>query len=185
MNPESLVIPRDGFRHSFNRRLEVLMTRVDVEPLLQDVVRRQLRELFDDRGLMRMFRADQDAMPLPPASPGWFDQEHHLATEQVDGQSTEHPLGEEAGVVLEDLKDPFVVERFHLRFATANLSGSAPAALDGFVDRFRQLPTASYLEIEGHTDATGPAPYSPRLRLERAESVRRYPMSSTSSRSTR
>ena len=35
----------------------------------------------------------------------------------------------------------------------------------------RQRPN---LEIEGHTDATGPAPYSPRLRLERAESVRRY-----------
>ena len=185
MNPESLVIPRDGFRHSFHRRLEVLLMRVDVEPLLQDVVRRQLRELFDDRGLMRMLRADQDAMPLPPASPGWFDQEHHLAAEQVDGQSTEHPLGEEAGVVLEDLKDPFVVERFHLRFATANLSGSARAALDSFVDWFRQLPKASYLEIEGHTDATGPAPYNARLRLERAENVRRYPVSSTSSRSTR
>jgi len=43
-------------------------------------------------------------MPLPSA------------TEHVDGQSTEHPLGEEARVVLEDLKDPFVVERFHPRF---------------------------------------------------------------------
>jgi hypothetical protein len=114
MNPESLVIPRDGFRHSFHRRLEVLMTRVDVEPLLQDGVRCQLRELFDDRGLMCMFRADQDTMPLPPASLGWFDQEHHLATKQVDGQATEHPLGEEAGVVLKDLKDPFVIERSHL-----------------------------------------------------------------------
>jgi hypothetical protein len=49
------------------------MTRVEVEPLLQHVVRGQLRELFNDRGLMRMFRADQDAMPRPPASPGWFD----------------------------------------------------------------------------------------------------------------
>ena len=54
MNPESLVIPRDGFRHSFHRRLELLMVRVDVEPLLQDVVRRELRKLFNDRGLMRI-----------------------------------------------------------------------------------------------------------------------------------
>ncbi len=122
MNPESLVIPRDGFRHSFNRRLEVLVTRVDVEPLLQDVVRRQLRELFDDRGLMRMFRADQDAMPVPPASLGWLDQEHHLAAEQVDCQSTEHPLGEEAGVAFEDLKDPFVVEGSHPRISTCESS---------------------------------------------------------------
>jgi hypothetical protein len=59
---------------------------------------------------MRIFGADQDAVPLPSASLGWFDQEHHLPAEQIDGQSTEHPLGEEAGVVLEDLQDPFVVE---------------------------------------------------------------------------
>ena len=111
MNPESLVIPSDGCRHPFHRRLEVFMTRVEVEPLLQHVVRRQLRELFSDRGLIQMFRADQDTMPRPPASPGWFDQEHHLATKQVDGQATEHPLGEEAGMVLKTLKDPFVVER--------------------------------------------------------------------------
>ena len=124
MNPESLVIPRDGFRNSFHRQLEVLMTRVDVEPLLQDVVGRQLRELFDERGLMSMFRADQNAMPFPAAGLGWFDQEHHLAAEQVDGQPTEHPLGEEAGVVLEDLKGPFVVERSHL----ARLHGDSRAS---------------------------------------------------------
>ena len=44
----------------------------------------------------------------------------------------------------------------------------------GQVEQLRQLPTASYLEIEGHTDATGPAPYNARLGLERAENVRRY-----------
>ena len=44
------------------------MTRVDVKPLLQHVVRRQFGELFDDRGLLRKFGAEQDAMPLPPAS---------------------------------------------------------------------------------------------------------------------
>src|SRR5262249_38029378 len=115
MNPESLVISRDGFCHAFHRRLEVLMTRVDVEPLLQDFVRRQLRERFDDRRLMCMVRADEDTVPLPAASPGWFDQDHHLTAEQVNGQSTEHPLGEEARVVFEEPEDPFVVERFHLR----------------------------------------------------------------------
>ena len=59
-------------------------------------------------------------------------------------------------------------------FAEAGLPDSARATLDRFVDQLRQLPTASYLEIEGHTDATGPAPYNARLGLERAENVRRY-----------
>ena len=59
-------------------------------------------------------------------------------------------------------------------FADTNLPDSARATLDRFVVELRQLPTASYLEIEGHTDASGPAPYNARLGLERAESVRRY-----------
>ena len=119
MNPESLIVPGDGPGHSLNGRFEIRMSRVDEEPFLQDVVRRQLRELSDDRRVMRMFRADQDAVPLPSASLGWFDQDHHLAAEQVDGQSPEHPFGEEARMVRENLTDPFVVERFHSRFPPA------------------------------------------------------------------
>ncbi len=59
-------------------------------------------------------------------------------------------------------------------FADATLPDSARGTLDGFVEQLRQLPTASYLEIEGHTDATGPAAYNARLGLGRAENVRRY-----------
>ena len=70
-------------------------------------------------------------------------------------------------VVIADNHDEFA-------FADTNLPDSARATLDSFVDQLRRLPTASYLEIEGHTDATGPAPYNARLGLERAESVRRY-----------
>ena len=76
-----------------------------------------MRELVNDRGLICTFRADQDAMPLPPASLDWLDQNHHLAAEQVYRQPTEHRLGEEAGMVLEDLKDPFIVECSHSRRA--------------------------------------------------------------------
>ena len=70
-------------------------------------------------------------------------------------------------VVIADNHDAFA-------FADTNLPDSARATLDRFVVELRQLPTASYLEIEGHTDASGPAPYNARLGLERAESVRRY-----------
>src|SRR6516225_9845480 len=120
VNPESLVIALDGFGHSFDRRFEVFVPRVYVEPLLQDIVRCQLRKLSDDGGLVRTLRANQDTMPLPPASFGWFDQDHHLAAEQVDGQSPEHPFGEEARMVRKNLTDPFVVERFHSSFPPAS-----------------------------------------------------------------
>src|SRR5690242_14398366 len=113
LNSEARIIPGDGFCQALHRSLKVLMMRVDVEPLLQDIVRRQLRELFDDYCVMRTFGADQDTVPLPAAGLGWLDQHDHLATEDIGGQSTEHPLGEKAGMILEGLEDPFVVEGFH------------------------------------------------------------------------
>ena len=70
-------------------------------------------------------------------------------------------------VVIADNHDQFT-------FADPTLPDSARGTLDGFVEQLRQLPTASYLEIEGHTDATGPAAYNARLGLECAENVRRY-----------
>ena len=70
-------------------------------------------------------------------------------------------------VVIADSHDQFT-------FADATLPDSARGTLDRFVEQLRQLPTASYLDIEGHTDATGPAAYNARLGLERAENVRRY-----------
>ena len=70
-------------------------------------------------------------------------------------------------VVIADNHDAF-------SFADTGLPDSARATLDRFVDELRQLPTASHIEIEGHTDASGPARYNARLGLERAESVRRY-----------
>ena len=70
-------------------------------------------------------------------------------------------------VVIADNHDAFA-------FADTGLPDSARATLDRFVDELRQLPTASHIEIEGHTDASGPARYNARLGLERAESVRRY-----------
>jgi hypothetical protein len=73
----------------------------DVKPLLQYVVRHQLGELFEDPGLLRVFRADQHAMPFPSGSLGWFDQDHHHAAKQIDGQPAEHPFGEEAGAFFE------------------------------------------------------------------------------------
>ena len=99
MNAESLVIPRDGVSHPLHRRLEILMARVDIEPFFQYRVRRQGWELFDDRGPLNIFRANQDTMPLPAACLGRFNQDHHHAAEQVSRESTEHSLGEKAGML--------------------------------------------------------------------------------------
>ncbi len=46
--------------------------------------------------------------------------------------------------------------------------------LDQFVADLRALPIASFVEIEGHADATGAPGNNARLGMERADSARRY-----------
>jgi peptidoglycan-associated lipoprotein len=57
---------------------------------------------------------------------------------------------------------------------SANLSPEARAALDGFAEELKQENRGVFVEIQGHTDATGSEAYNERLGLERAEAVRNY-----------
>lgn len=56
----------------------------------------------------------------------------------------------------------------------AELSPEAQARLDAFVERLKSENRNVYVEVQGHTDATGPKDYNYRLGEERAEAVRRY-----------
>jgi outer membrane protein OmpA-like peptidoglycan-associated protein len=56
----------------------------------------------------------------------------------------------------------------------ANLSPEATARLDAFVDKLKTENRNVYVEVQGHTDATGPKAINYRLGEERAEAVRRY-----------
>jgi peptidoglycan-associated lipoprotein len=54
------------------------------------------------------------------------------------------------------------------------LSKEAKEALDAFADRLKTENKNVYLEIQGHTDATGPDDVNYKLGEARAEAVRRY-----------
>jgi peptidoglycan-associated lipoprotein len=56
----------------------------------------------------------------------------------------------------------------------ATLSPEATARLDAFVDKLKTDNRNVYVEVQGHTDATGAKDLNYRLGEERAESVRRY-----------
>lgn len=59
-------------------------------------------------------------------------------------------------------------------FADASLPKTATERLDALVAQVRDYPAETHIEVEGHTDGTGPSEYNRRLGLDRAESVKRY-----------
>lgn len=69
-----------------------------------------------------------------------------------------------------------VYEADGFNFATdeATLSGEARSRLGEFAGQLLADNRNVYLEIQGHTDATGPAPYNTYLGQQRADAVRRH-----------
>jgi outer membrane protein OmpA-like peptidoglycan-associated protein len=66
-------------------------------------------------------------------------------------------------------------EKVRFGFDKAELSEEARAALDQFATQLKgEYNRDVYVEIQGHTDATGSDQYNIELGLERAEAVRRY-----------
>jgi outer membrane protein OmpA-like peptidoglycan-associated protein len=70
-------------------------------------------------------------------------------------------------VVLSDENSKFA-------FGKSALADAAKSEVDKVVDQLTADPKNVYLEIEGHTDSTGPEVLNERLGLERAEAVKRY-----------
>lgn len=62
----------------------------------------------------------------------------------------------------------------HFPLNKHELSAEAKQQLDEFVDHLKTENKNVYLEIQGHTDATGSPDYNQRLGEERAEAVRLY-----------
>jgi outer membrane protein OmpA-like peptidoglycan-associated protein len=56
----------------------------------------------------------------------------------------------------------------------AKLSPEAEQRLDAFIDKLKTENRNVYVEVQGHTDATGAKDYNYKLGEERAEAVRRY-----------
>ncbi|MCB1056001.1 MAG: OmpA family protein [Acidobacteria bacterium] len=68
----------------------------------------------------------------------------------------------------------FTEDQIHFASDKAELDDAGKAALDAFAQKLTSDNKNVYLEIQGHTDATGGEAHNYDLGLERAEAVRRY-----------
>lgn len=120
----------------------------------------------------RIVEVDQKALAADQraAAAGERAETAYAAAEAVDTRADELERAAKRlvyEVVLSEDKGNF-------RFGAATMPDDAKAELDQLVQQLKSEPSGAYLEIEGHTDSTGPAQLNYRLGLERAENVKRY-----------
>jgi outer membrane protein OmpA-like peptidoglycan-associated protein len=65
-------------------------------------------------------------------------------------------------------------DKGNFKFGKAVMPDEARTELDQLVQQLKAEPTGAFIEIEGHTDASGPTELNYKLGLERAENVKRY-----------
>ena len=104
--------------------------------------------------------------------------QHEQRITQLD-KATKDALdrAEQAGKLAEGKFNYSVVlsdDNSHFPLNGHELSDAARQQLDEFVDHLKSDNKNVYLEIQGHTDSTGPSSYNERLGEERAEAVRLY-----------
>ncbi|HVL68086.1 MAG TPA: OmpA family protein [Vicinamibacterales bacterium] len=65
-------------------------------------------------------------------------------------------------------------DKGNFRFGKATMPEETKAEIDQLVEQLKAEPNGGFIEIEGHTDSTGPKELNYKLGLERAENVKRY-----------
>lgn len=84
---------------------------------------------------------------------------------------------QEAGVLAKGkvvFEQSFTEDRVQFKLGSAELQDDARVALDEFATRVKALNTQYFVEIQGHTDNTGPEALNEDLGQRRADAVRRY-----------
>ena len=65
-------------------------------------------------------------------------------------------------------------DKGNFKFGRATMPDEAKSEIDTLVQQLKAEPNGAYIEIEGHTDSSGPKAVNYELGLERAENVKRY-----------
>ncbi len=105
------------------------------------------------------------------ASIGSIIKEHEAQLKGVDSKIEEVKKFAQGKLILKEI---LRTGEATFAFNSSELSAEAKGALDRFIQKLIELDRGVYLEIQGHTDSTGPESWNLILGQKRAEAVREY-----------
>src|SRR6201994_473354 len=117
--------------------------------------------------------AETAPAPAPVAAPATPpDSDHDGVPDNID-QCPNTPAGVQVDAVGCPLKGSITLEGVNFEYNSAALTVASNAPLDAVADGLKKHPRLK-VEIQGHTDSTGPVPYNMQLSQKRADAVRDY-----------
>jgi outer membrane protein OmpA-like peptidoglycan-associated protein len=141
---------------------------------IQDKLGRELELTADATGAFRFENVPAGKIKLSVDAPGYLLSVTELevkAREDVNARLSLNRKPERANVVITPT-ELRLNRQVHFQTDSAQILPDSEAILQEIGDVLRKHPELSQVEIQGHTDNTGSAPYNLRLSQERADAVR-------------
>ncbi|HSC25905.1 MAG TPA: OmpA family protein [Vicinamibacterales bacterium] len=157
-------------------RTEVAQVNDKVETLTKTVEETQERTRINEQ---RIGEVDQKAQAADQKAAA-ADQRAVAAGQRADDARTAADAVNTRADAIEKSVKRLVYEvvlsedKGNFKFGQAAMPEEAVGEIDQLVQQLKSNPNGAYIEIEGHTDSTGPNEINYRLGLERAENVKRY-----------
>lgn len=141
---------------------------------IQDKLKRELNIEADDAGSFRFENVPAGVVRLTTTAPGYLTSVTEYTVEgrkdiQAEIKLNKRPERPNVVVTPKEIK---LKETVHFQHDSAEILPDSMAIIEEIADVMSKNENIALVEIQGHTDNTGSAPYNQRLSQERAEAVK-------------
>lgn len=147
---------------------------VGAKVTIQDKLKRELALEADEGGAFRFENVPAGVARVTATAPGYLTSVSEYTVEGQKDLRVELTLNKrpERPKVVVTAKEIKLAETVHFQHDSAEILPDSMAIVEEIADVMVKNPKVALVEIQGHTDNTGSAPYNLRLSQERAEAVK-------------